>query len=136
MKTEKFTHAGTSYEVHYLFGREALTMSYRLAKYVGPSLASMAGGGTVDLSNAANSFFANCAESDFTDFTEAMFKNCLINGKPGEHHWAEHFRGKPGELYQVLIKIVKVQFADFFQGLIDSAEQKPATESVKATLID
>jgi hypothetical protein len=133
MRTEKFSHAGHTYEVHYLFGREALTLSYRLAKYVGPSLAGMAAGGATDLSAAANSFFANCSESEFTDFTESMFKNVLIDNKPGEHHWAEHFRGKPGELYQVLIKIVKVQFADFFHGLIDSGA---ATEAVKATLQD
>lgn len=138
MKTEKFSHKGSQYEVHFLLGREALSMAYRLGRYIGPSIGKLAGGqGGAEFADAVKSFFDNCSESDFNDFAQTIFKNLQIDNKPGEHHWQMHFHGKPGELFQVLVKAVKIQFADFFQELIDSNVMKTTTpESIKTTLID
>jgi hypothetical protein len=136
-KSKKVSHKGTEYEVFYFFGREALQLSYRLGKYIGPSLAAMANAdGAPDLSTAVNDFFSHCSESEFTDFVQTMFRNTMIDGKPGEHAWAGHFQGKPGEMMQVIAKLVEVQFQDFFQDWIGGAGKTDLADNLKTRLID
>lgn len=135
MDLKTFTVGDSTYGVGLLTGRKALSLSYRLAKYIGPSLAPLAGAQmgagfkASDFESAVSAFFANCPENEFLDFANEMFKTLQIDNKNGEQVWQTHFMGKPAEMYKVLMETVKVHFADFLSEFPDLAGTIRNTET-------
>lgn len=128
MQTKTFEISGVRYEVYMLTGRRAMRLAYRLSKYLSGPVSELAEGVTtgsleatqVDLGAALRRFFDGCSEEDFVRFTEEMFDDVRRNNAPLKDTMDVSFQGKPAELFEVLYRVVRIQFEDFFTKLAGS----------------
>lgn len=128
-----------TYTVQQLPARPALKLFNKLARVATPALGKLLGGqGTAKLSEldatslgaALEALFDRLSPEQQDQMTEELLQGALVDGAPLWPQFNVHFQGRIVEVFQLLRFALKVNFGDFFKGLLAAAgslsAKKPA----------
>lgn len=134
---------GFKIELSPLPARPSLSVWYRLAKSVSPSMAQAVGvlqAGELlgldigDLAGSLTSFFANCSEQDLFFFVDTLLEPCLVNGAPFKSTMNLAFQGKIFSLLKLLVFAVEVNYADFLAPIKAALARAAVAQAQKTAL--
>ena len=127
-----------TYTVQQLPARPALKLFNKLARVATPALGKLMSGGatkiseldTANLGAALEALFERLTPEQQDQMTEELLQAALVDGAPLWPQFNVHFQGRIAEVFQLLRFALKVNFGDFFKGLLAAAgslsPKKPA----------
>ena len=127
-----------TYTVQQLPARPALKLFNKLARVATPALGKLMAGGatkiseldTASLGAALEALFERLTPEQQDQMTEELLQTALVDGAPLWPQFNVHFQGRIAEVFQLLRFALKVNFGDFFKGLLAAAgslsPKKPA----------
>ena len=137
--TEEIQLGEHTYTVQQLPARPALKLFNKLARVATPALGKLLGAqGAAKLSEldvasigtALEALFDRLTPEQQDQMTEELLQGALVDGAPLWPQFNVHFQGRIAEALQLLRFALKVNFGDFFKGLLAAASslspKKPA----------
>lgn len=139
-KYKEIEIGGSRYTIRMFTPTKALKVLTRLTKLVGEPLAQAANGMDKDLAEVLPRIVHTLIERLDEQEVERLIKEDLIDavlfeGVPVKQIFDLHFQGRIGDLFKVLIEVVKYNYQDFFKGLAAATGKLagPKLESVSPT---
>lgn len=117
---------GHTFNVSLLTPTRAWELGAKLINLVGEPIAALAGSENPDkmkeaLPLAVKALGKNLSNPEALSIVQALFRQVSQQGRM--INFDTYFLGQMGLMFKVLVKLIEIQFSDYFQGVVESVQQ-------------